>query len=338
MILASLLTTSPKTSNTLADVITATSSFTGNIVTTQVSSVVTGRQVTIVGTVALETFSGGLSLSRGLLITGDALYLLFSDPISQTLSFVGKQVRVSGTLQPFSASTEFPGYSCSPFSCNSITNKIVVTTIEELTTTTGTVTTATTATTGPIVPKPLCLIATASFGSQLAPEVRSLRDFRDKTVMANAFGSHFMIAFDSWYYSFSPQSASLLQTNDLARDLMRVLLLPMVASVRTGTAINDLIPLSDYAIATSGLAIAALLGAAYLGPVFLVTGRKRSGMISKESTLLVGASAIILVASNLIGWTVLTEISSVAYVISSVILGAAVTAYGIKRLIYRGDI
>ncbi len=203
------------------------------------------------------------------------------------------------------------------------------------TTTTFSSTTATTSTTstGPIVPRRLCLIATASFGSPLAPEVSLLRSFRDDVVMVNALGSQFMIAFDAWYYSFSPQSASILQTNDEARDLMRAILIPTIAIVRAGTAIGDSIQVSTYSLLASGFAIAALLGTAYLSPALFVTGRKRSSAILKQSALVVGASVIILLPSNVSGWTILTEISSVLYITSSVILGAAVTAYGIRCLL-----
>lgn len=52
-----------------------------------------------------------------------------------------------------------------------------------------------------------CLIATATFGSELAPQVQFLRDFRDKQIMQTFAGSNFMVAFNAWYYSFSPAVA-----------------------------------------------------------------------------------------------------------------------------------
>ena len=42
-----------------------------------------------------------------------------------------------------------------------------------------------------------CLIATASFGSELAPEVEFLRDFRDNKILRTFAGSGFMMAFNA---------------------------------------------------------------------------------------------------------------------------------------------
>ncbi len=52
-----------------------------------------------------------------------------------------------------------------------------------------------------------CLIATAAFGSELTPQVQYLRNFRENYILSTASGSAFMSAFNSVYYSFSPQVA-----------------------------------------------------------------------------------------------------------------------------------
>ncbi|HEX7031593.1 MAG TPA: ABC transporter substrate-binding protein, partial [Nitrososphaera sp.] len=52
-----------------------------------------------------------------------------------------------------------------------------------------------------------CLIATAAFGSELTPQVQFLRNFRDNYILSTASGAAFMNAFNSVYYSFSPQVA-----------------------------------------------------------------------------------------------------------------------------------
>ncbi|MEO9363388.1 MAG: furin-like repeat-containing protein, partial [Nitrososphaera sp.] len=52
-----------------------------------------------------------------------------------------------------------------------------------------------------------CLIATAAFGSELAPQVQFLREFRDQRILSTASGTSFMDAFNTVYYSFSPQVA-----------------------------------------------------------------------------------------------------------------------------------
>jgi len=54
-----------------------------------------------------------------------------------------------------------------------------------------------------------CLIATATFGSELAPQVQFLRELRDDTVMSTSSGVSFMTGFNAIYYSFSPAIADL---------------------------------------------------------------------------------------------------------------------------------
>ena len=49
-----------------------------------------------------------------------------------------------------------------------------------------------------------CLIATATFGSELAPEVQKLREIRDNSLLQTESGEKFMNSFNDFYYSFSP--------------------------------------------------------------------------------------------------------------------------------------
>jgi peptide/nickel transport system substrate-binding protein len=44
-----------------------------------------------------------------------------------------------------------------------------------------------------------CVIATATFGSELSPEVQFLRTFRDQKVMVTFAGSQFMVVFNASY-------------------------------------------------------------------------------------------------------------------------------------------
>ena len=52
-----------------------------------------------------------------------------------------------------------------------------------------------------------CLIATAAFGSEMAPQVQLLREVRDGKVMTTQTGTTFMTGFNQFYYSFSPAIA-----------------------------------------------------------------------------------------------------------------------------------
>ncbi len=76
-----------------------------------------------------------------------------------------------------------------------------------------------------------CLIATATFGSELAPQVQFLREIRDNTVLSTASGTSFMTAFNSFYYSFSPAIADLERQNPLFKETVKVAITPLLSSL-----------------------------------------------------------------------------------------------------------
>lgn len=65
-----------------------------------------------------------------------------------------------------------------------------------------------------------CFIATAAYGSELAPPVQFLRDFRDDTVIPSRFGPGFARALDA-YYRFSPPIAKKMEQNSNFKNLMK---------------------------------------------------------------------------------------------------------------------
>jgi hypothetical protein len=69
-----------------------------------------------------------------------------------------------------------------------------------------------------------CFIATAAFGSYLHPYVEVLTSFRDSFLNTNAAGRSFV----AWYYRISPPVANAIQTNETAKAVVRILLIPAV--------------------------------------------------------------------------------------------------------------
>ncbi len=69
-----------------------------------------------------------------------------------------------------------------------------------------------------------CFIATAAYGSALAPQVEVLRTWRDRYLSTNAPGRAFVAA----YRAFSPPVADRLRRSEGLRSLVRILLLPVV--------------------------------------------------------------------------------------------------------------
>jgi len=76
-----------------------------------------------------------------------------------------------------------------------------------------------------------CLIATATFGSELAPQVQFLREIRDNTVMSTSSGTSFMAGFNTIYYSFSPGIADLERQNPIFKEAIKIIITPLLSTL-----------------------------------------------------------------------------------------------------------
>jgi len=76
-----------------------------------------------------------------------------------------------------------------------------------------------------------CLIATAAYGTELAPQVQFLREIRDNTVMSTTSGMAFMSGFNQLYYSFSPTIADLERENPIFQEAVRAFITPMISTL-----------------------------------------------------------------------------------------------------------
>ena len=76
-----------------------------------------------------------------------------------------------------------------------------------------------------------CLIATATYGSELAPQVQMLREIRDNQLMNTESGSAFMTSFNEAYYSFSPIIADMERESLVFKEIVKVGLTPMLSTL-----------------------------------------------------------------------------------------------------------
>src|SRR3989344_1067764 len=106
-----------------------------------------------------------------------------------------------------------------------------------------------------------CLIATATYGTELAPQVQMLRDIRDNSVLSTGSGTAFMSAFNSFYYSFSPAVADLERQNPVFREIVRVAITPMISTL----AILNYVDIdSEYEMLGYGIGVIMLNAGMYL--------------------------------------------------------------------------
>ena len=103
-----------------------------------------------------------------------------------------------------------------------------------------------------------CLIATAAYGSELAPQVQFLREIRNDSLLSTAAGTSFMAGFNQFYYSFSPAVADLERENETFRDVVRTAITPGIYALNVMVLAD---PGSELSIIVFGLlSVAAVAG------------------------------------------------------------------------------
>ena len=118
-----------------------------------------------------------------------------------------------------------------------------------------------------------CLIATAAFGSEIAPQVQFLREIRDNTVMTTQSGTAFMTGFNQFYYSFSPQIADYERENPVFKEAVKVTLTPLLTSL---TLLNYVEIDSEEEMLGYGIGIILLnVGMYFVAPAVLIISLKK---------------------------------------------------------------
>jgi hypothetical protein len=138
-----------------------------------------------------------------------------------------------------------------------------------------------------------CLIATAAFGSELAPQVQQLRAFRDGIALRTFAGSSFMNVFNAWYYSFSPSIAEYERQSSWLQSAVRASIYPLLRMLGISTFVYDLLGFnSELAIVAVGAMVGSLVGSLYFAPVaavLAVVNRKKKWDLSMAKLVLLCA-------------------------------------------------
>ena len=185
----------------------------------------------------------------------------------------------------------------------------------------------------PAMPKGSCLIATAAFGSELAPQVQFLREFRDDTILATTSGASFMSVFNAVYYSFSPYVADAERQNPVLQETIKTALYPLLGILQLSTISQTGEP-SEFSVLTSGFIAASLIGATYVWPAgFALKGIRNGSRPDVKlalGTILVLTTSVIgaLISANIPVLLVTTSV----LVLSLVGVSALFTAWAIVRL------
>jgi DNA-binding beta-propeller fold protein YncE len=116
-----------------------------------------------------------------------------------------------------------------------------------------------------------CLIATATYGSELAPQVQQLRELRDNQLLQTESGAAFMGTFNDIYYSFSPIIADYERENPYFKEAVKIAITPMISSLSLMENAN-----SESEVLGIGISVIVLNLGMYLGvPAIVVIGIRK---------------------------------------------------------------
>jgi hypothetical protein len=116
-----------------------------------------------------------------------------------------------------------------------------------------------------------CLIATATYGSELSPQVQQLRELRDNQLLQTVSGTAFMGMFNDIYYSFSPVIADYEREHPMFKEAVKIAITPMISSLSLMENAN-----SEFEVLGMGLSVIMLNVGMYLGvPAVLIIGIRK---------------------------------------------------------------
>lgn len=124
-----------------------------------------------------------------------------------------------------------------------------------------------------------CLIATAAYGTELAPQVQLLREVRNNVLFSTDSGTSFMTTFDAIYYTFSPTISDWERQNPAFKEAVKITINPMLSTLSVLSYVDiD----SEQEMLGYGIGIILLnIGMYFAAPAFLILGLRK---LRKNST------------------------------------------------------
>ena len=117
-----------------------------------------------------------------------------------------------------------------------------------------------------------CLIATAAYGTELAPQIQMLREIRDNTLMETSSGTSFMSSFNTFYYTFSPTIADWERQSPAFASAVRAFLTPLISTLSIMNLAED----TDSSVLGLGISVIALNIGIYVGtPIGVAYGARK---------------------------------------------------------------
>ena len=122
-----------------------------------------------------------------------------------------------------------------------------------------------------------CLISTATFGSELSPQVQQLREIRDNSLLQTESGRFFMESFNQFYYSFSPEIADLERENPVFKEVVKLTIIPLLSSL---SLLNYVDMDSEVEVLGYGISLILLnVGMYFVFPAFVIHRVRKFGIL-----------------------------------------------------------
>ena len=118
-----------------------------------------------------------------------------------------------------------------------------------------------------------CLIATATYGSELAPQVQQFRELRDNQLLQTESGTAFMGTFNDIYYSFSVQQLPIMSVKThYFKEAVKLAITPMISSSLSLMENAE----SESEVLSIGISVIVLNLGMYLGvPAIVIVGIRK---------------------------------------------------------------
>ena len=116
-----------------------------------------------------------------------------------------------------------------------------------------------------------CLIATATYGSEMSQQVQQLRELRDNQLLQTESGTAFMGMFNDIYYSFSPTIADMEREHPMFKEAVKLTITPMISTLSLMENAN-----SESEVLVVGISVIVLnLGMYIAVPAIIIVGIKK---------------------------------------------------------------
>lgn len=264
----------------------------------------------------------------------------FNSPVTLTVS-VPSGSGATGSIAPATVTPPADGSAKATLTITAAATAPAGTGTITVTGTSGTLTRTVTATLTISPTAGPCIIATATYGSELAPEVYFLRLFRDRSIQTTFAGSQFMNVFNAWYYSFSPTVAEHVKNNLALRNVAKVALYPLIGILHLAQwSYSALSFAPELAVVAAGLVASSLIGVVYFAPVVLLAvelaRRKRLhiGLTDKPLAVAWLATLVLIVVAELSSLSALMMFATATFVLATVAVAAKATVTQAQKILH----